>query len=201
MNVETGNLILTELRGLKTELHDFRTENEKRWEENNKRWEHNEERWRENDRKWERNEERWRENDKKWEHNEERWSENSQKWEQNDKKLEEINERLEQTNKRIENTNERVSALEEGRGKDRRDILLVIETMQKSINDQFVEMKEYLDTKFEKIVALQKVNDIEHDEFKKLLFSHDKRLDFHSARISYLEEWKEQLDLGEYTAV
>ncbi len=134
------------------------------------------------------------ENEKRWAENEKRWKENDIRWEQNDKELNKIN-------KRIDESNERITALEEGRKKDRKDILLVLDTMQKSISNQFTEMREYMDGKFEKIFALQRVNDIEHEEFKKLLYSHNNRLDFHNARLAYLEEWKQQFDLGEYTAV
>ena len=84
---------------------------------------------------------------------------------------------------------------------EQNDIIVALETMQKSISNQFTEKKEYMDEKFEKIFALQRVNDTEHDEFKKLLYTYNKRLDFHNARISNLEEWKQQLDMGEYTAV
>lgn len=173
METVTANLILKELR-------EFRAENDKRWEENDKRWEQNERRWEENDRRWEQNEKRWKENDKRWE--------------QNDKKLEEINQRL-------DSNTERITALEEGRVKDRRDILVVLDTMQKSISNQFTEMRDYMDSKFEKIFAQQRINDLEHEEFKKLLYAHNKRLDFHNSRLNYLEKWKQDFDMGEYTAV
>ncbi len=126
--------------------------------------------------------------------NEKRWQENDKKWEQNDKELKEIN-------KTLDNTNDRVTALEKGRIEDRKDILVVLDTMQQSISEQFVEMKEYMDAKFEKIFTLQRVNDNEHDKFKELLCNHNKRLDFYNARIVNLEEWKQDFDMGEYTAV
>lgn len=108
---------------------------------------------------------------------------------------------LKEINKRLDNTNDRVSTLEKGRIEDRRDILVVLDTIQKSISEQFAEMKEYMDEKFEKIFALQRVNDNEHDKFKELLCNHNKRLDFHNARITNLEDWKQDFDMGEYTAV
>ena len=73
--------------------------------------------------------------------------------------------------------------------------------MEKSISNQFSEMKEYFDAKFEKVFVSQKVNDMEHAEFKKLVCAHEGRLNFYNARISRLEEWKEEFDLGEFTAV
>lgn len=155
------------------ELREFRTENNKRWELNNKRWEAN-------DKHWEENEKRWIENDK-------RWDENNKKWEENTTTLARINERL--------------VVLEEGRKKDRKDLLGILDTMQKSIDNQFSEMKKDMNSKFEKVFTLQKLNEMEHQEFRKLLLKHDKRINFQSARLKYLEEWKEQFDMGEFTAV
>ncbi len=173
METETVNLILKELR-------EFRVENDKRWEENDRRWEQNEKRWEQNDRRWEQNEKRWEQNDKRWE--------------QNDKKLEEINQR-------VDSNTERIIALEEGRTKDRREILVVLDTMQKSIDNQFKEMRDYMDAKFDKLFVAKRENEVEHDEFRKLLYVHDRRIDFQSARIKFLEEWKQQIDLGGYQVV
>ena len=132
----------------------------------------------------------------------------NERLDETNKRIDVVNERLDETNRRIDDvderlgeTNRRVTNLEEGRIKDRRDIFDVLDTMQKSISNQFTEMREYMDAKFEKISALQRVNDTEHDEFKKLLYAHNKRLDFHSARLEYLEKWKEDFGMGEYTAV
>lgn len=141
-----------------------------------------------------------------------RFDDVNERLDETNKRIDVVNVRLDETNKRIDDvderlnerldqTNERVKNLEEGRVKDRRDILVVLDTMQKSISNQFTEMREYMDAKFEKISALQRVNDTEHDEFKKLLYAHNKRLDFHSARLEYLEKWKEDFGMGEYTAV
>ena len=136
-------------------------------------WEANEKRWEENERRWEENERRWEENETRWETNEKRWEENDKKLEKINKRLDITNERIDQTNKKLEQTNARVTNLEEGRVKDRKDILVVLETMQKSIQDQFSEMKEYMDAKFEKIFTLQNFNDLEHQEFRKLLFKQE----------------------------
>lgn len=175
-----ANVILTELR-------EFREENNKRWEANDKRWDENDRRWEENERRWKENEKRWEENQKRWEQNEKRWEENNKRWNENNKKWE---------------TNEkRLTALEEGRKKDRLDLIDILDTMEKSISNQFTEMREYFDAKFEKVFVSQKVNDMEHAEFKKLVCAHQGRLDFYNARINKLEEWKEQFDMGEFTAV
>lgn len=155
------------------ELREFRAENNKRWEENDKRWEQNEKRW--------------QENDKRWEQNESRWKENSQLWRENTTAL--------------QGMNNRITALEDARKKDRREIIDVLDTMQKSINNQFSEMKQYMDNKFEKIDLQLQINVKEHEEIKKILYAHENRLNFHSSRLNYLENWKEQFDLGNYTAV
>lgn len=114
-------------------------------------------------------------------------AENNKRWEENDKTLQEMNERI------VE--------LEESRKKDRKDILEILDIMQNMINKQFTEMREYDNAKFEKIFATQRLSDIEEEQFRKIINIHDKRLNFYNARLEYLEEWKEQFDLGEYTAV
>ena len=182
-----ANVILTELR-------EFREENNKRWEQNDKRWEENDKRWEQNEKRWEENNERWNENQKRWEENNERWNENQKLWIAN-------NKRWDENDKKWEGNDKRLTALEEGRKKDRLDLIDILDTMEKSISNQFSEMKEYFDAKFEKVFVSQKVNDMEHAEFKKLVCAHEGRLNFYNARISRLEEWKEEFDLGEFTAV
>ncbi|MCI8760762.1 MAG: hypothetical protein HFJ34_06620, partial [Clostridia bacterium] len=130
-----------------------------------------------------------------------RIDETNQRLDETNVRIDETNQRLDGTNVRIDETNERVTALEEGRKKDRRDILVVLDTMEKSISNQFSEMKEYFDAKFDKVFSAQRLSDIDDEQFKKLFCSHEKRLNFYNARLNYLEEWKKQFDLGEYTAV
>ena len=217
-----ANVILTELREFREENNRRWEQNDKRWDENDKRWEQNEKRWEENDKRWKQNEKRWKENDRRWKQNEKRWEENDKRWKQNEKRWQENDKRWEQNEKRwqennkkweandekwnentriLEGINRRLTDLEEGRKKDRLDLIDILGTMEKGINNQFNEMKEYFDAKFEKVFISQKVNDMEHAEFKKLVCAHQGRLDFYNARISRLEEWKEQFDLGEFTAV
>jgi chromosome segregation ATPase len=162
------------------ELRDFRKENNKRWEANDKRWE-------ENERRWEQNEKRWEENERRWEQNEKRWK-------ANDKRLDAMDNRLDSMDNRVSN-------LEEGRKTDRREILDVLETMQKSINKQFVDMRDYMDAQFEKINAINTVNDIEHTEFRQLLKAYGIRIDLQSSRITYLEKSKKDLDESGMVAV
>ena len=197
-----ANVILTELR-------EFRTENNKKWEENDKRWE-------ENEKRWEQNEKRWQENEKRWEENNRRWEENDKELQKINKRIDNVNdsinerinrmndsmnEKIDNMNEKVDRMNDRIVNLEEGRKKDRRDILVVLDTMEKSISNQFAEMKEYFDAKFDKVFSAQRFTDIENEQFKKLFCAHEKRLNFYNARLNYLEEWKQQFDMGEYTAV
>lgn len=157
------------------ELKDFRAENNKRWEENDKRWEQTERRWKENEKRWEENERRWKENKRRWE-------ENDRKWWQNEK--------------RFVNVEKRLTALEEGRIKDKKEILEILDTMQKNITDQFADLKDYMDAKFDKIFAAQTVNDIEHAEYRQLLKAYGIRINFQNSRITYLEDWKKECEDG-----
>ena len=136
----------------------------------------------ENNKRWEQNDRRWEENDKRWEQNEERWI-----------LMEKKVEALEETSKK---TNQRLSALEIGRKEDRREILYVLETMQKSIDNRFTEMKDYMDLKFEKIDLALAVNNMEHAEFRKLLKAYGIRLDFYGARLQSLERWRDDINDG-----
>ncbi len=136
----------------------------------------------ENNKRWEQNDRRWEENDKRWEQNEERWI-----------LMEKKVEALEETSKK---TNQRLSALEIGRKEDRREILDVLETMQKSIDNRFTEMKDYMDLKFEKIDLALAVNNMEHAEFRKLLKAYGIRLDFYGARLQSLERWRDDINDG-----
>lgn len=140
------------------------------------------------------NEKRWEENNRKWEQNEARWEENNTRWEANDTKWKENDAKL-------EGMNQRITSLEEGCKKDRKDLLEILDTMQKNIENQFREMKEYFDAKFEKVFVSQRVNDIEHEEFKKLVYTHEDRLNFYNARINQIEEWKEQFHGSQLTVV
>ncbi len=169
------------------ELREFRQENNQRWEQNEKRWEENDKRWEQNDKRWEQNDKRWEQNDKRWEENDKRWEQNEIRWNETDKILAQMNERL---------TN-----VENGREKDRRDIMDVLDTMQKTITEQFTEMKEKYDIKIDAIYGLQRVNQIEHKEFREFMNRHEHRLDFYNSRIDKLEQWKDQMDLGAYTMV
>ena len=124
------------------------------------------------------NNKRWEQNEKCWEENDKRWKENARRWEQNDK--------------RLESMNKKISKLVEKRETDKREILDVLDTMQKSLDKQFVDMKDYMDAQIEKFNVIHTVNDIEHKEFRQLLKAYGIRIDLQSSRISYLEKWRKQ---------
>lgn len=124
----------------------------------------------EQEKRWEQNEERWKANEERWRANEERWRTNE----------------------------ERLMRLEEGRKTDRKEILEVLDTMQKSITDTIEDLKKDMDAKFEKIFAAQRVNDMEHKVFKEKLDAHEKRLNLYNSRITHLENWADDIQNGLY---
>lgn len=140
------------------------------------------------------NNKRWEQNDKRWEQNDKRWEENNKRWILIGKKV----EALEEISKK---TNQRLSALEIGRKEDRREILDVLDTMQKSIDNRFTELKDYMDLKFEKIDLALAVNNMEHAEFRKLLKAYGIRLDFYGARLQSLERWRDDINDDGYVGV
>lgn len=169
------------------ELREFRSENNKRWEENDKRWEENEKRW--------------TQNEIRWEQNEKRWEENERRWKANNQRLDSMDNRLDSMDNRLDSMDNRVSNLEEGRKTDRREILDVLDIMQKSIDKQFVDMRNYMDAQFEKINAINTVNDIEHTECRQLLKAYGIRIDLQSSRITHLEKWKKEFGENGLVAV
>ena len=160
------------------ELREFRNENNKRWEQNDKRWEENNKRWEQNDKHWEENNKRWKANDERLEKMENR--------------LDLMDKKIDSTDNKLDSVDKRVFNLEEGRKADRREILDVLETMQKSIDKQFVDMRNYMDAQFEKINAINTVNDIEHTEFRQLLKAYGIRINLQSSRLTHLEKWKKE---------
>lgn len=183
------------------ELREFRKENNERWEANDKRWEENEKRWEANEKRWEENEKRWEANEKRWEENEKRWEENSKRWNQNDKKWAENDKRLDSIEDHLKRHDEDISKLLEFREKDRKELFEVLDTMQKSITDQISELKEDMDAKFDRFGVFQIINDIEHRKYKENINKNAAKLNFYNSRIEYLENWKREMDNGEFFAV
>ena len=109
-------------------------------------------------------------------------AENNKRWEQNDKKIDSIDERA--------------SRLEEGRKSDKREIVEVLDTMQKSIDKQFAEIKDYLAIQINKMNATIHANEAEHKQFREAIKNLNKRSDFQNYRINSLEEWKENFEDG-----
>ena len=178
------------------ELKDFRAENNRRWEENEKRWEENEKRWEENDRRWQENEKRWEANNSRLEKIEKNVAENTKQIANLEKRVSENTEQINKLEEKVTDNTNRIINLEEGRKRDRKDILDVLDRMEKSISNKFSEMKEYMDAKFDKIYAAQIVNDIEHAEYRQIIHANSARLRFQDKRITDLESWKQDLEDG-----
>ena len=183
------------------ELREFRSENNKRWEENDKRWEENEKRWTQNEIRWEQNEKRWEKNERRWKANNQRLDSMDNRLDLMDNRLDLMDNRLDSMDNRLDSMDNRVSNLEEGRKTDRREILDVLDIMQKSIDKQFVDMRNYMDAQFEKINAINTVNDIEHTEFRQLLKAYGIRIDLQSSRLTHLEKWKKEFGENGLVAV
>ena len=115
---------------------------------------------------------------------------------ENDKRFTKLEEKMTNMEDRMTNIEDRTTQLENGRIEDRKDILDVLDTMQKSITERFDELNRTLDVKFEKIFATQKVSDMEQKTMKEKIDGHEKRLNFYNARIEYLEKWKDEIENG-----
>jgi len=111
------------------------------------------------------NNERWDENDKRWDENDKRWDENNKRWEDNDKKWDEY------SHVRI---------------KDRSEIMETLDRMEKSISEQFEDLK-----------VERNANDIRYSKMEKTIIQNHRRLDRQGLRIDSLESWKEGLG-GEF---
>ena len=129
---------------LLNEFREFRIENDKRWEENDKRWE---------------------ENNKRWEANDKRWEENTKSLKALNAKIDKVdqntNARIDNLEKSLnakidkvdQNTNARIDNVERIIKKDRIDLVGILDTMQKTITDQFKEQQDYMEAKFNQILA------------------------------------------------
>ena len=113
-------------------------------------------------------------------------------------KLEELSEKSDKRLTKLEElsarSEQRLTELEKGRKEDRKEILDVLDTMQKSIDKRFTEMRDYMDLKFEKIDLALAINNMEHAEFRKLLKAYGIKLDFYGARIESLEKWRDEIN-------
>ena len=96
----------------------------------------------------------------------------------------------------VKKISERVSRLEEGRKSDKREIVEILDTMQKSIDKQFAEIKDYLAIQIDKINAINIAHEVEHKKFREAIKNLNKRSDFQNYRITSLEKWKENFEDG-----
>lgn len=117
-----------------------------------------------------------------------------------EEKVDRLEERVIRLEERVIRLEERVSNLEEGRKIDRREILDVLDTMQKSISKQFIDLKHYMDIEIEKFSVAGAANDIEHAQFRQLLKAYGIKIDIQDCRVKYLEKWKKDFGESDFVA-
>ena len=107
---------------------------------------------------------------------------------------------LEGTTKELKKVTEEnvegIMRLEKGRKEDRLGIIEILQTMDKSITESFVEMKNYMDINFEKIHASELARDIQYKEIRKELKLQKMTLNLHGIKIKELENWKDRFEKG-----
>lgn len=115
-------------------------------------------------------------------------------------KVDKLNERVSRLEVKVDKLDERVSNLEVGRKTGRREILDVLDTMQKSISKQFIDLKEYMDIHIEKFNVAGAVNDVEHAQFRQLLKAYGIKIDIQDCKVKYLEKWKKDFGESDFVA-
>lgn len=117
-----------------------------------------------------------------------------------EEKVDKLDERVCRLEEKVDRLEERVSNLEEGRKTDRREILDVLDTMQKSISKQFIDLKDYMDIQIEKLNVAGAANDVEHAQFRQLLKAYGIKIDIQDCRVKYLEKWKKDFGDSDFVA-
>ena len=117
-----------------------------------------------------------------------------------EEKVDRLDKRLCKLEEKVDRLEERVANLEEGRKTDRREILDVLDTMQKSISKQFIDLKHYMDIEIEKFSVAGAANDIEHAQFRQLLKAYGIKIDIQDCRVKYLEKWKKDFGESDFVA-
>lgn len=117
-----------------------------------------------------------------------------------EEKVDRLEERVTRLEERLDRQDKRIANLEEGRKTDRREILDVLDTMQKSISKQFVELKDYIDMKVERFNVTSAANDVEHAQFRQLLKAYGIKIDMQDCRVKYLEKWRKDFGESDFVA-
>ena len=117
-----------------------------------------------------------------------------------DERVIRLEHQVNEINDKATKLEERVSNLEEGRKTDRREILDVLDTMQKSISKQFIDLKHYMDIEIEKFSVAGAANDVEHAQFRQLLKAYGIKIDIQDCKVKYLEKWKKDFGEGDFVA-
>ena len=116
-----------------------------------------------------------------------------------EEKVDKLDKKVCRLEERVDRLDTRVANLKEGRKSDRREILDVLDNMQKSISKQFIDLKEYMDIQIEKFSVAGAANDVEHAQFKQLLKAYGIKIDIQDCRVKYLEKWKK--DFGDSDSI
>ena len=122
--------------------------------------------------------------------------ENDKRFTKLEEKMTNMEDRMTSIEDRMTNIENRTTQLENGRIEDRKDILDVLDTMQKSITERFDELTKMIDAKFEKIGVEKNVREREQQIIKEKIDGHEKRLNFYNSRIEYLEKWRDDIENG-----
>ena len=117
-----------------------------------------------------------------------------------EEKVDKLDARVCKLEEKVDRLDIRVSNLEEGRKTDRREILDVLDTMQKSISKQFIELKDYIDMQVERFNVTNATNDVEHAQFRQLLKAYGIKIDMQDCRVKYLEKWRKDFGESDFVA-
>ena len=117
-----------------------------------------------------------------------------------EEKVDKLDARVCRLEEKVDKLEERVSNLEEGRKTDRREILDVLDTMQKSISKQFIELRNYIDMQAERFNVTSAANDVEHAQFRQVLKAYGIKIDMQDCRVKYLEKWRKDFEESDFVA-
>ena len=117
-----------------------------------------------------------------------------------EEKVDKLDARVCKLEDKVDKLDIRVGNLEEGRKTDRREILDVLDIMQKSISKQFIELKDYIDMQVERFNVTNDTNDVEHAQFRQLLKAYGIKIDMQDCRVKYLEKWRKDFGESDFVA-
>ena len=89
-----------------------------------------------------------------------------------------------------------IKELRQGRERDKKSILGVLEAMDKSISQSFEDLKKELDVKFESLNVLQGIQQLKNTEIDRKIKLNNEKMKLFNMRIAKLEEWKDNFESG-----